>query len=160
MNYQISNFFKTCTILTLVFLVCFLTGLIPPANADVIYHAFNEPFDQIRAEIPQLKEQGYTYIQISPPQLSNPSSEWWARYQPIDFTVLESPLGNEEDLKELIDAAHQQEEKIIVDVVLNHMANYGDYPYTLQYPRFSPDNFHPRVCIQNYDDASETRNRG
>lgn len=152
MNHKSFKLFKTFATLTLIFLCYFLTYFVTPAQADVIYHAFNEPFDQIRTELPQLRQQSYTYIQISPPQLSNPSSEWWGRYQPIDFTVLDSPLGNENDLQELIGAAHQQGEKIIVDVVLNHMANYGDYPNNLQYTHFSPEDFHPKVCIQNYDD--------
>jgi len=139
------------TLLTVI--IAFFIVFVNPVKADVIYHAFNVPFREIERELPELKAQGYTYIQISPPQLSNPSNEWWGRYQPIDFTVIDSPLGNENELKELIDTAHQQGEKIIVDVVLNHMANYENYPNTLQYPRFSPQDFHGRACIQNYDDS-------
>ena len=123
-----------------------------PAKADVIYHAFNMPFQEVKAKLPEIKAQGYTYIQISPPQKSNPSSEWWGRYQPLDFEVLDSPLGNEKDLKELIAGAHQQGEKIIVDVVLNHMADYPPYSTTLEYPQFSPQDFHSKDCISNYDD--------
>lgn len=117
------------------------------SKADVIYHAFNMRFQDVKAELPKLQKLGYTYIQVSPPQKSNPASEWWARYQPIDHTVIESPLGNEQDLKELINTAHSRKVKVIVDVVLNHMANYGDYAKTLEYPRFSPQDFHPQNCI-------------
>jgi alpha-amylase len=117
------------------------------AKADVIYQAFNIPFRDIKAQLPELQNLGYTYIQVSPPQKSNPSPEWWARYQPIDYTIIDSPLGNEKELKELINAAHSRKMKIIIDVVLNHMANYGNYAKTLKYPRFSPQDFHPKSCI-------------
>jgi alpha-amylase len=118
----------------------------------VIYQAFNMPFQEIKNQLPELKADGFTYIQISPPEQSNPSDQWWGRYQPVDFTVLESPLGNENDLKELIDAAHERDLKILVDVILNHMADYPPYSQTLQYPRYSAQDFHPRNCINNDQD--------
>jgi alpha-amylase len=151
-NRQIWSFF--CRYITLAIVWLWVATIVfpSPAKADVIYQAFNLPFQEVKTKLPELKEQGYTHIQISPPQKSNPSSEWWARYQPLDFTVLESPLGNESDLKELIEAAHQQGEKIIIDVVLNHMADYPPYSSSLEYPRFSPQDFHPKACINNYSD--------
>jgi len=127
------------------------------AKADVIYQAFNIPFRDIKAQLRELQNQGYTYIQVSPPQKSNPSPEWWARYQPIDYTIIDSPLGNEKELKELINAAHSRKMKIIVDVVFNHMANYGDYTKTLNYPRFSPQDFHPKNCIDYNNRTSVTQ---
>jgi alpha-amylase len=56
-------------------------------------------------------------------------------------------LGNEQELKELINTAHKRKLKIIIDVVFNHMANYGNYVKNLKYPRFSPQDFHPQNCI-------------
>ncbi|NET36462.1 MAG: alpha-amylase [Cyanothece sp. SIO1E1] len=120
------------------------------AKADVIYQAFNLSFQEVKAKIPELRDQGYQYIQISPPQKSNPAEQWWARYQPIDHTVIDSPLGNESDLKDLIDAAHQQGSKIIIDVVLNHMANYEPFVSNLRFPKFSPRDFNPRNCITDW----------
>ncbi len=127
------------------------------SKADVIYQAFDMRFRDIKAQLPELQTLGYTYIQVSPPQKSNPARDWWARYQPIDHTVIESPLGNEKELKELIDAAHSRKIKIIVDVVFNHMANYGDYVKSLKYPRFSPQDFHPQTCIDYNNRSSVTQ---
>jgi alpha-amylase len=121
-----------------------------PTKADVIYQAFDEHFQDIKTKLSDLQILGYTYIQVSPPEKSNPSWDWWARYQPIDYTTLDGPLGNEQDLKTLIDEAHKKNIKVIVDVVLNQMSNYGDHGKTLQYPRFSRRDFHPQRCI-NYD---------
>jgi alpha-amylase len=129
----------------------------PAAKADVLYQAFDMRFRDIKAQLPELQKLGYTYIQVSPPQKSNPSTEWWARYQPIDHTIIDSPLGNEKALKELIDAAHNRKMKIIIDVVLNHMANYGNYAKTLKYPHFSPQDFHPQSCIDYHNRLSVTR---
>jgi alpha-amylase len=132
---------------------------IPPTvqPADVIYQAFDVPFDQVKAQLPKLKQQGYTYIQVSPPQKSHPAENWWARYQPIDHTVLQSPLGDEQSLRSLIRTAHRQRLKILVDVVLNHMANYADLPKTFNYPRFSAQDFHPQSCIDYRDRRSVTQ---
>ncbi len=138
------------TLLTLI--IAFFVVFVNPVKADVIYQAFNMPFQEIKNQLPELKEDGFTYVQVSPPEQSNPSDQWWGRYQPIDFTVLESPLGNENDLKELIDEAHKQDVKILVDVILNHMADYPPYSENLQYPRYSAQDFHPRTCINNDQD--------
>lgn len=127
------------------------------AKAGVIYQAFNMRFRDIKAQLPELQKQGFTYIQISPPQKSNPAPEWWGRYQPLDHTILDSPLGTEKELKDIINAAHSQNMKIIIDVVFNHMANYGNYTKSLNYPRFSPQDFHPQSCIDYNNRASVTQ---
>lgn len=147
---SLQSILRLCIVCVLAY---FLTSACHPTSGletGVIYQAFNLPFREVKALLPELQKQGFTYIQVSPPQKSNPASDWWARYQPLDYTVIESPLGNEQELKELIDLAHKYQLKIIIDLVLNHMANYGDYAKTLKYPRFSPEDFHPQNCI-NYN---------
>ncbi|NJP10666.1 MAG: alpha-amylase [Leptolyngbyaceae cyanobacterium RU_5_1] len=129
----------------------------PTARADVIYHAFNRPFKTVIPQLPKIKRYGYTHIQISPPQKSHSGSQWYFRYQPIDHTVLDGPLGNEQELKALIDAAHRMGIKVIVDVVFNHMADQGTLNKTLAYPRFSRQHFHSRTCINYRDRPSVIR---
>ncbi|MDJ0730378.1 MAG: alpha-amylase family glycosyl hydrolase [Crocosphaera sp.] len=148
------NWQKTINWVITLCITLMVIGYTLPAKADVIYQAFNMPFQEIKNQLSTLKADGFTYIQVSPPEKSNPSTEWWARYQPIDFTVFESPLGNEDDLRQLIDAAHEQDIKILVDVIINHMANYPPYSETLDYPRFSPEDFHPKSCI-DYNNCYE-----
>jgi alpha-amylase len=147
-----------CFVCAIAFLLPASCSTAPAVSSDansaaIVYQAFDLPFQTVRAKLPELKQAGYTYIQVSPPQKSNPAKNWWARYQPIDHTILDSPLGTEQDLRQLIRTAHRQNLKIIVDVVLNHMANYGDFARTLQYPHFSPQDFHPQSCI-NYGDRT------
>lgn len=127
--------------------MCVLLIVSAPAKGDVIYHDFDTPFKVIKANLNHIKDLGYTYIQISPPQKSHDGNEWFFRYQPIDYTKIEGPLGSENDLKEMISAAHNLNIKLIADVVLNHMADEDPFVSTLKYPRFSSQDFHPKTCI-------------
>ena len=127
----------------------------PQAKADVIYQAFNEHFVDIETKLDELAAIGYSHIQVSPPQKSVNFSQWWGRYQPVDLRVIDSPLGNEEDLLHLIEASHARGVKVIVDVVFNHMANanLAGFP-NLDFPQFSARDFHvaaERSCIRDFN---------
>jgi alpha-amylase len=87
-----------------------------------IFHAFNQPYTEVEKFVCTLASQGYSHVQISPAQKSNPGGEWWKRYQPLDYSVIEG-LGTDGDLKKLINKAHKCNVKVIADVVFNHMAN-------------------------------------
>lgn len=141
------------------------------AKADAIYHAFDECLANVEAKLPEIEEAGYAYIQISPPNTTPPRSddactsdnEWWMQYQPFDY-VVDGNLGNEKDFKSLIDAAHDRGIKVIVDVVLNHMANYQRYenegiPFPEAYPTFNKkEYFHETICNVNYSDPYQVEN--
>lgn len=138
----------------------------PPG--DAIVHMFNYPFKLIEQELPYLAETGFKYIQISPPQLSRGDIEWYGRYQPLDYRVIDGPLGTEEELRNLINEASKLQMGIIVDVVLNHMADLGT-EYSLTYPPLwvqekygvgeilTANHFHPAFCIKNYENPEEVR---
>jgi alpha-amylase len=123
---------------------------------DAIVQLFDWPFRRCQAELPALAAEGYGAIQISPPQLSIDAPDWWGRYQPVDHTRIEGPLGSEAELRELTRAAHALGLKVIVDVVLNHMAKGCPHFETLQYPRFGPEHFHPRAAV-DYNDLRSIR---
>ena len=65
------------------------------AKAEVIYQAFNERFTDVETKLSELASIGYSHIQVSPPQKSINFNQWWARYQPVDLRVIDSPLGSE-----------------------------------------------------------------
>lgn len=44
-------------------------------------------------------------------------------YQPVDLREFDSPLGTEEELRSLIEAFHDHDIEVVLDCVLNHMAN-------------------------------------
>lgn len=138
------RFARTVTALRCIAIAMAMVVFISPEKllASVMFQAHNMRFSEIEKIVPSLATTGITHIQISPPQKSNSAPDWWARYQPLDFSVIEGPLGNESELRSLSKAARAKGLKIVVDVVLNHMANTGDLPCTLAYPQFSPQDFH------------------
>ncbi|NRA62844.1 MAG: hypothetical protein HRU19_00090 [Pseudobacteriovorax sp.] len=126
----------------------------------MIYQAFNERFVDIIGQLEQLKDWGVSHVLISPPQKSLDRSEWWARYQPVDYRFIDGPLGNESELVELIEAANNYEIAIVADTVLNHMADIGEFP-DLRFPQFGPQDFHfaeQRPCIFDYSDRFQATN--
>jgi alpha-amylase len=115
-----------------------------------IFHAFNQPYRDVTKFVCQLSDQGYSHVQLSPAQKSNPSPEWWARYQPVDYSVIEG-LGSEADVTQLTQTAHGCNVKVIADVVFNHMADInGDLT---KFPGLSPKDFTTPRCDIKYGDG-------
>ncbi len=139
-----------------IFLLIFFTIFDLPAKAfaaeqpTAIFHAFNQQYSDVEKFICKLADQGYSHVQISPAQKSNSSKEWWARYQPIDYSVIEG-LGSEDDLKDLIKVGHNCNIKVIADVVFNHMADLGGD--LTKFPGLSLSDFKTPSCGINYDDS-------
>ncbi len=128
-----------------------------------IFHAFNQQYQDIESFVCILADQGYSHIQISPAQQSNPGEEWWRRYQPFDYSVIEG-LGSEDDLRNLINTAHSCNVKVIGDVVFNHMADLDGGPNfedLSKYPGLTVADFHTvpsnpgqKPCDINYSDGN------
>jgi alpha-amylase len=118
-------------------------------RSSPILHLFDWRFADVRRELPAIAAEGFGAVQVSPPQKSIDSPEWWGRYQPIDHTRIEGPLGSEQELRELVATAHACRPRlsVVVDVVLNHMAESCPQRATLSYPRFGPEHFHPQAAI-------------
>ena len=129
------------------------------AGGAVIYQAFNQRYADVESQLGELKDLGYDVIQVSPAQKSLNHPDWWSRYQPVDYLVLSGPLGTGEDLGRLATAAHARNLKIIVDVVLNHLADpVMSGHQDLNYPQFSPRDFHvsdTRNCISDWQSRYE-----
>lgn len=90
-------------------------------------------FRGIIEKIDYLKELGITTLWITPivknidaNMMENHAGKQYGYhgYWAEDFTKLDPHLGDEEDLKELIDLLHENNIKLMVDVVLNH-SGYG-----------------------------------
>lgn len=86
-------------------------------------------FRGIIEKIDYLKDLGITTLWITPivkniednmRQEQNDKQFAYHGYWAEDFTELDPHLGSEEDLKELIDLLHENDIKLMVDVVLNH----------------------------------------
>ncbi|MDP4145567.1 MAG: carbohydrate-binding protein [Bacillota bacterium] len=103
-----------------------------PANIKdgTILHAFDWSFNAIKNELPNIANAGFNTIQVSPVQGTKDSStdpsKCWLLYQPTNQSVGNAQLGSESDFKALCSTAHSYGIKIIVDVVMNHVANNGN----------------------------------
>lgn len=84
-------------------------------------------------KLPYIKGMGYTAIWISPvaePQMTNRDNNGTGRntayhgYNVKDPNKANPYFGTKEKLKELVDAAHAQGIKVIIDVVPNHIGDY------------------------------------
>lgn len=94
-----------------------------------ILHLFQWRINDIIPELKIIKEQGFDAIQISPIQGTKDSGiEWWKLYQPINLKIGNEQIGSKKDLINLIQEARKFNLKIIVDIVLRHVAGDESYP--------------------------------
>ena len=68
---------------------------------------------------------GFGGVEISPPQESITTDAWWDMYQPVNYQVLVSDMGNAAELKDMITEMPCRGVRIYVDAVLNHQAAMG-----------------------------------
>lgn len=109
--------------------------------------------------LPDVKDQGFDAIQISPLQntKNDYSNEWWMLYQPINFEI-GNRLGNIDILKKLCDKARENNLIIIVDVVVNHLAATDEYNSLNPNPKCDKDILYNNECwkekinITNWND--------
>ncbi len=147
--------FRYLILAGIVILFSFTTFVLAGEKPVAIFHAFDQSYVDVTSYVCDLPNQGYSHIQIAPAQKSNPSDQWWARYQPIDYAVIEGK-GSEVDLKKLIIKSHSCGMKVIADVVFNHMADMDDYR-DLNFPGLSRANFHSK-CEIDYSNRDSVVN--
>ena len=102
-------------------------------KADVILHAFNWRYDDVAQKAEEIANLGYKKVLVSPAYKSS-GNEWWARYQPQDYRVIDNPLGDTDDFKAMVQALQQHGVETYADIVFNHMANEAWKRSDLNYP--------------------------
>lgn len=155
-----------------------------PAQAEgVILHAFNWRYADIAARADEIAQRGYRAVLVSPPQRSE-GAPWYQRYQPQDYRMISNPLGDREDLQNVVAQLSARGVAVHADVVLNHMANETTQRVDLDYPGarvlgqyllesgqqarrylfgdvstnlFTAADFHPARCIADYNDPQQVR---
>ena len=94
-----------------------------------ILHLFQWRINDIIPELKTIKNQGFDAIQISPIQGTKDSGmEWWKLYQPINLKIGNEQIGSRKDLINLIQEARKYNIRIIVDIVLRHVAGDEIHP--------------------------------
>lgn len=105
-------------------------------NATIL-QCWNWSYKNLKKEIPKVASQGFSVVQISPPneikegtlghtvvEGNDDKNGWWMFYQPAGFQINESTdnaLGTKAELIEMIEEAHKYGVRVIADSVINHM---------------------------------------
>ncbi|CAH0526650.1 alpha-amylase family glycosyl hydrolase [Vibrio hippocampi] len=103
-------------------------------GANVILHAFDWKYADIAERAQQIHQLGYGSVLVSPAMTSAQNHEWWQRYQPQDYRVIDNALGNTTDFKRMVQALAHYDIWVYADVVFNHMANESGIRSDLNYP--------------------------
>lgn len=100
-----------------------------------IIHLLNWNFKSIESILSDIKKQSFDAIQINcvQPLKEDDVFHWWLSYQPLGFRI-GNMYGSKDDLISLCNKAKSLGIKIIVDVVLNHMANKSDKECLIPHP--------------------------
>uniref|UniRef100_UPI00292EE230 starch-binding protein n=1 Tax=uncultured Ruminococcus sp. TaxID=165186 RepID=UPI00292EE230 len=111
-------------------------GLSKTVNDGTILQAWTWSFKNIESNLETIAEQGFTTIQVSPPNeikkgtkgakfLQNDGQNgWWMFYQPAGFQLnnsTDNALGTKAEFVSMCEKAHELGLKVIVDAVINHM---------------------------------------
>ena len=118
-------------------------------------HLFEWSWNDIATECENvLGPKGFAAVQVSPPQKSDPGSEWWRRYQPVSYAI-EGRSGNADQFREMVRRCSDAGVDIYVDAVINHMAAYNRYFPEVPY---SPQDFHNCTSPIDYRDKWQVQN--
>ena len=111
-------------------------GLADDVQDGQILQCWNWSYNGIKANMQKIAEQGFSAIQTSPIQTIKETTQnrqmsgsWWVYYQPSNFSIetnSQNACGTKSEFKDMCDEAHKYGIKVIVDAVLNHLANNGD----------------------------------
>lgn len=128
-------------------------------------------FQGIIDKMSYIKNLGVTAIWISPPQknelLSRDGQEsGYHGYFTNDYNTTDPHFGSKDKLKELVDTAHDNGIKVILDAVPNHTADYLDgtatsyepSTYSPAPPFNNPDWYHHNGHISDYNNYHELVN--
>ncbi len=96
-----------------------------------------------------LKDLGVTAVELMP-VADFPGARNWG-YDGVAIFAPDSIYGRPEELKALVDAAHELEMMIFLDVVYNHFGPEGNYLHAFAKRFFNPDRHTPWGAAINFD---------
>jgi glycosidase len=151
------------------------------ANADVkndviknyaeTSHNRKEPFDRhggdlkgIQERLPYLKSLGATALWLTPFQENNEASQSYHGYAITNHYQTDPRYGNNQDYFNLVNACHQQNQKVIIDLVYNHIGDRHwmntDQPFPSfihQFDTFTRTNYRANTLMDPYAAAIDKK---
>lgn len=118
-------------------------------------HLFEWQWPDIASECENyLGPNGFSAVQVSPPQKSISGSQWWTRYQPVSYSI-EGRSGTRAQFVDMVNRCKAVGVGIYVDAVINHMAasnrNFSEVPY-------GTNDFHTCTTGIDYSNAWQIQN--
>jgi alpha-amylase len=98
---------------------------------------------------------GFDAIWISP--IVDNFGNGYHGYYAANWEKTNSNFGSDQDLKDLVSAAHSKGIYVMVDVVANHVAPVGE-DFSKIYPFNKAEHYHPRCQINNWNNQNEVEN--
>jgi maltooligosyltrehalose trehalohydrolase len=127
----------------------------PPWHGSTLYElhvgTFNAPgtYASVAARLGHLKRLGVTAIELMP-VAAFPGARNWGYDGVLPYAPQQS-YGRPQELKALIDAAHQHGLAVILDVVYNHFGPEGNYLHLYAPQFFDPRRHTPWGAAINFD---------
>ncbi len=117
-----------------------VNGITNSNDNATILQCWNWSYTNLKNKIPKIAEQGFSVVQISPPNeikegtvghkvTGEKTNGWWMFYQPAGFQINQSTdnaLGTKDQLIEMVEEAHKYGVRVIADSVINHMGTAND----------------------------------
>ena len=139
------------------FAVCLLAlaSMVSAAPRTAFVHLFEWQWTDVASECENhLGPNGFSAVQVSPPQKSISGSQWWTRYQPVSYAI-EGRSGTRAEFENMVDRCNAAGVDVYVDAVINHMAawdrNFPEVPY-------GPNDFHSCTSDIDYSNAWSVQN--
>lgn len=140
-------------------------------TGDVFVHLFEWRWLDVANECEAfLGPNGYSAVQVSPPQEHVPGPQWWTRYQPVSYRIV-SRGGSRAEFTRMIERCRAAGVDIYADAITNHMADIGEgtgvagshyteysYPVPYGYEDFHHCGRNDNDSIRNYQDLWEVQN--
>lgn len=98
-----------------------------PVEATGSVGAEGNRLNEIRHHLDYIKEMGFNTIWFMPIMRNVDMSGWGAGYNIIDFRTVDPKLGTNEDLRALVDRAHELGLRVVLDLTVNHSSE--DHPW-------------------------------
>jgi glycosidase len=92
----------------------------------------------VRSQLGYLNRLGVSTLWLSPVMRQRGHLDTYHGYGVADFLDVDPRFGTRADLLELVDAAHQQGLRVILDIIFNHSGHNWDYPGAVVRPPFRP----------------------
>ena len=130
-----------------------------------ILSLFDCPLKDVKRLLPVIKRQGFNTVQISPLQRNkvDDTNGWWLLYQPLGFEI-GNRIGTKEELYDLCLEAKKYGINVVVDAVINHVANKSEKEFLEPHPDTdeellsNKDCFKEKKQITNWDDRNQVIN--